>query len=818
MEVWRGVWGYSKEGEMFGVLAGMAPASIKGLTSDPEEEIHLIEKLLYDNSSPRPPEDFISENSDAAIESFSPSPIPVDDNDSLMEEIDLTLTPDDSMPPRIEEDDYDFERHMLIFEELLSNDSFSLPENESFHFDIPSFPRPLSKPPDDDSGTLTVIMKVIKNRNKVLKRTVGTSEETYEPTSAEEKLDRRNEIKARGTLLMALPNKDQLKFHSYQDVKLLMEAIEKRYGGNKAELETISLDDLYNNLKIYEPGLLGSSNINQNPQNMDFVSSNSTGSTNEADTNASGVSTTHTQEDLEQIDLDDLEEIDLHWEMVMLTIRARRFMKRTGRNLDMNGQRLSFDKSKVKCFNCHKNGNFARECRALKNQDNREGMIGAIKLRNRFLQTMHSWHLPLQEVLQVLSLSVTVDVISNIVPSDFKTVESKHKTVDVNHKGVFGTEEPKPVMKNNFSPPILEDWHSDDESEEEISPTVEVTTVEPSIEKIKYLKPAREIDVRPIRNNSRRVNHKNFANKLTHPHPKKRFVPQAVLTRSSKINIAGASVNTAARLVNTTGSKSTVNHPRLKSKAYKRGHSQDTRPKNKFSAFKNSIFNKKVNDVRVNDSTARDRAVGNPQQKKYKEKGVINSGCSRHMTGNKSYLTDFEAYNGGFVSFGDGKGRISGKGKIKTGKLDFDDVYFCKELKCDNGTDFKNSVMNQFCEDKGIRREFSVARTPQQNRVAERRNRTLIEAVRTILVDSKLPTTFWAEVVNTACYVLNRALVIKPHIMTPFELIRGRPPIINFMKPFGCPVTILDTMDNLGKFEGKADEGILLGTQWSVKL
>ncbi|GJU73358.1 hypothetical protein Tco_1264763 [Tanacetum coccineum] len=130
-----------------------------------------------------------------------------------------------------------------------------------------------------------------------------------------------------------------------------------------------------------------------------------------------------------------------------------------------------------------------------------------------------------------------------------------------------------------------------------------------------------------------------------------------------------------------------------------------------------------------------------------------------------------------------------------------------KVIRSDNGTEFKNSIMNQFCEMKGIKREFSVARTPQQNGVAERKNRTLIEAARTMLVDSKLPTTFWAEAVNTACYVLNRVLVIKPHNKTPYELIRGRPPLIDFMKPFGCPVTILNTRDHLGKFDGKADEG-----------
>ncbi|GKC73053.1 ribonuclease H-like domain-containing protein [Tanacetum coccineum] len=115
--------------------------------------------------------------------------------------------------------------------------------------------------------------------------------------------------------------------------------------------------------------------------------------------------------------------------------------------------------------------------------------------------------------------------------------------------------------------------------------------------------------------------------------------------------------------------------------------------------------------------------------------------------------------------------------------------------------------MNQFCKIKGIKREFSVARTPQQNGVAEKRNRILIEAARTMLVDSKLPTTFWTEVVYTACYVLSRVLVIKPHTKTPYELTHGRTPLINFMKPFGCHVIILNTRDHLGKFDGKADEG-----------
>nr|GEZ59488.1 hypothetical protein [Tanacetum cinerariifolium] len=133
-----------------------------------------------------------------------------------------------------------------------------------------------------------------------------------------------------------------------------------------------------------------------------------------------------------------------------------------------------------------------------------------------------------------------------------------------------------------------------------------------------------------------------------------------------------------------------------------------------------------------------------------------------------------------------------------------------KIIRCDNGTEFKNSEMNQFCQMKGIKRVFSVAMTPQQNRVAERKNRTLIETSRTMLVDSLLPTTFWAEAVSTACYVQNRVFVTKPHSKTPYELLIGRTPNLDFMKPFGCPVTILNTLNHLGKFKGKADEGFLV--------
>ncbi|GJY04143.1 hypothetical protein Tco_0370083 [Tanacetum coccineum] len=141
--------------EFSGELAhiDLIPPGINETDFDPEEEIRLVEKLLYDNSSPRHPKEFNSEYSDAIIESLSPSPIPVEDSDSLMEDIDLFLTPNDSIPPGIENDDYDSEGDILFLEELLSNDPLSLSENESFHFDryyVPSSPRPPEKPPDED--------------------------------------------------------------------------------------------------------------------------------------------------------------------------------------------------------------------------------------------------------------------------------------------------------------------------------------------------------------------------------------------------------------------------------------------------------------------------------------------------------------------------------------------------------------------------------------------------------------------------------------------------------------------------------------------
>nr|GEX75762.1 hypothetical protein [Tanacetum cinerariifolium] len=247
-------------------------------------------------------------------------------------------------------------------------------------------------------------------------------------TSAEQKLARRNELKAHGTLLMALPDKHQMKFNSHKDAKTLMEAIEKRFGGNtktkkvqktplKQQFKNFtgssseSLDQIHDRLQKLVSQLdihgvsLSQEDVNlkflrsNTIQNLAFVSSSNTDSTTDLISAAASVSavcaklpvsslpnvdslsnvviysffasqSTSPQldnEDLNQIDIDDLEEMDLRWQMAMLTMRARRFLQKTGRNLgDNRPTSMGFDMSKVECYNCHKKGHFARECRSPK--------------------------------------------------------------------------------------------------------------------------------------------------------------------------------------------------------------------------------------------------------------------------------------------------------------------------------------------------------------------------------------------------------------------------------------------------------------------
>nr|GEU51754.1 hypothetical protein [Tanacetum cinerariifolium] len=856
------------------------PPGIKEADFYLKKEIRLVENLLYYNSFLRPPKELNAEITDTIIESLSPYPIPVEDSDSQMEKIDLFLDTDDLMP---------------------SSSNFD-------HHDDPSFPRPPLEPPDveilfdfePNTGVLTakvaedisehhVLMpKVLpsqptlcpnidtlllfssENEDKVFKpgsiwmhpRIVEGILQPVAPTTAEQKLARKIELKAYGTLLMALPDKHQLKFNSHKDAKTLMEDIEKRFGGNtetkkvqktllkrylpsewkthtliwrnKADLEEQSLDDLFNSLKIYETKVKHSSFTSTATQNLAFVSSSNTDSTTGSVSAAASVSLPNVDslsnaviysffanqstspqldnKDLKQIDVDDLKEMDLRRRVAMLTMRARRFLQKTGRNHGANGPTsMGFDMSKVECDNCYRKGHFSRECRSPKDSRRNEVEPANFALMDfSYLNSSSDTELP---------------SCSKACSKSFKQVKSPRHSV-------------QPV--------------------ETSIPTATLTSASPKSASSGKRRNRKACFV------CKSVDHlikdcDYHAKKMAQPIP--RNYAHSVLTQSKPV------FNTAVRPVSAALPKINVTRPRYvhpivtKSKSPIRRHITH-------SPFPNT-----------SNSSPRVTA-GNPQYA-LKDKGVIDSGCLRHMTGNMSYLADFEELNGGYVSFGGNPkgGKISGKGKIKICKLDFEDVYFVKELKfnlfsvtqmCDKknsvlftnteclvlSSDFKlpdesqvllkvpreNNMYNVILLEvypqkflkmitpvllvrkasnieplvrpsmmKGIKKEFSVPRTPKQNGIAERKNMTFIEAAITMLADSLLSILFLAKAVNTTCYVQNRVLVTKPHIKTPYELLHGRTPSIGFMRPFGYPVTILNTLDSLGKFEEKVDEGFLVG-------
>ncbi|GJW26457.1 putative ribonuclease H-like domain-containing protein [Tanacetum coccineum] len=340
-------------------------------------------------------------------------------------------------------------------------------------------------------------------------------------------------------------------------------------------------------------------------------------------------------------------------------------------------------------------------------------------------------------------------------------------------------EEVSKVVRKSDDSPIIEDWVSDSE-EENVSQTK--TKLGKHFDHLqvdcnyhqKLFQNQRM--VKPIWNNAQRVNHQNFAKK-THPCAKINLVPRAVLMKSGLV-----SVNTA-RQVNTAHSKTTVNVARPMSYLSKTSHSTVKRPIHKNTTFKNSNINQRVNTVRDKKiNTARPKAVvnavkgnnfnavkasacwvwkpktkvldhGNPQMDLH-DQGVIDSGCSRHMTRNMSYLTDYEEIDGGYVAFGGNPkgGKITGKCTIKTATKDETSGILksfitgienlvdhkVKVIRCDYGIEFKKYQRNEsVCEDKGILKTIVWLELTQQNGVM-RGGIGHIKAANTMLADSKV--------------------------------------------------------------------------------
>nr|GEU32691.1 hypothetical protein [Tanacetum cinerariifolium] len=243
-----------------------------------------------------------------------------------------------------------------------------------------------SKP---DSGLIVSVFQKGDDPNDAINHMMSflTTVVTSRYPTTNNQLARKNELKARGTLLMALLDKHQLKFNSHKDAKTLMEAIEKSLPSewmthtliwrNKTDLEDQSLNDLFNSLKIYEAKVKSSSFASTSTQNLAFVSSFNTNNTNEPVSVAPSVSAVYAKMPVSSllnvdslsnaIDADNLEEMDLKWQIGMLTVKARRFLQMTRRNLRANGPTsMGFYMSKVECYNCQKKGHFTRECRSPK--------------------------------------------------------------------------------------------------------------------------------------------------------------------------------------------------------------------------------------------------------------------------------------------------------------------------------------------------------------------------------------------------------------------------------------------------------------------
>nr|GEU80911.1 hypothetical protein [Tanacetum cinerariifolium] len=778
---------------------------------------------------------------------------------------------------------------------------------------------------------------------------------------------KKNELKARGTLLMALPDKHQLKFNIHKDAKSFIEAIKKRFGGNKetkkvqktilkqqyenfsgtssksldqihhrlqklisqleilseslshedinlkflrslpsewqthtliwrnkVDLEEQSLDDLFNNLMIYKAEVKSSSTSSHTTQNIAFVSSNNTDSTNESVNVVPSVfdaSLKVSVSTLPNVDSHSdvviysffAKEMDLKWQMAMLTLRDRRFLQNTKRNLGANGTAaIGFDMSKS--FQADEEPTiyalmaYASSGSFISLAFDNESQIDVLSYKtddsvptspvNDRYKTGEGYHVVPPPYTGTF-MPLKPDLVFNVAPPASETVPN---VVNVDSS----TNKPSKEMSKILRPdaPIIKDWTSDSKYEyepESMSKQKEPSFV-PTNEHVKAPRASVKTDCdfyekqmvqKPVWNHAMRVNHQNSA-RMTHSHSNRNVVSIAVLTRSGLV-----SLNTA-RPVTTAVPQPTINISRPVKHVVNKAHSPIRRPINHRPTPRNSNFIQKVTTVKVKKFNVVQGSKGNwvwkpkctildhvsrltsasmtLKQFDYTDALGRSNGFSRHMTGNISYLSDFKEINGGYVAFGRNPkgGKITGKGKIKTGKLDFNDVYFVKEFKfnlfsvsqmCDKknsvlftdtecvvlSSDFKLSDENHIllkvprennmynvdlknvvpsgdltclfekatldeglpskvfennhtgvackkgmqhrasCKSKPIsyvshllqriKREFSVARTLQQNGVAERKNMTLIEAARTMLADSLLPIPFWAKAVNTACYV-----------------------------------------------------------------
>ncbi|GJT20486.1 retrovirus-related pol polyprotein from transposon TNT 1-94 [Tanacetum coccineum] len=303
-------------------------------------------------------------------------------------------------------------------------------------------------------------------------------------------------------------------------------------------------------------------------------------------------------------------------------------------------------------------------------------------------------------------------------------------------------------------------------------------------------------------NNYTRVNY-NYSAKKIHPNAYRNMAPRVVLMKNG------------LRPLNTTRPVNTGSFYTARPKAV-----NTARPN---SAVVNAVRENQVNVVKVSVCWVWRPTKLNSASITFKRHNYVGArGRSKHMTGNMSYLTDFKEFDEGYVTFGRGAkgGRITGKCTLKTGKLDFEDVYFVKELQFNlfsvsQTCDKKNSVLFTDTGCFVLSPDFKLTNESQVLLKVPRKNNMYSIDMKNIVPKESLTylvtkTTLDESMLWHMRLGHNRVLVVKPHNKTPYELFRGRTPSLSFMRPFRCYVIIFNTLDHLGKFDGKYDDGFIV--------